>query len=196
MNRQLMNSVVEVVGEVVKRCGERYNFDVDEAMRMIDLDSLSKCKSYSKSNPKRDSAFPLPYNGEVDVNCCNGLKQNHGLYTQCRLRKVDSNYCKVCKSQADKNETCEPDYGTIQKRNAVDIFAYIDPKGKSPTAYTKIMKKYKVSKEEVLAAAAEANLTIDEGHFAVQDSKRGRPKSEAKLAKAKGMKGRPKNPKK
>ena len=196
LNRQLMSSVLEVVSEVVKRCGERYNFDVEEAMRMIDLDSV---KSVSKSKRKEKLVekclFPLPYNGELDEKCCNGLKQNHGLYTQCLMRKGDS-YCKVCKSQADKNETGEPDYGTIQGRNAVGIFAYIDPKGKSPTSYTKIMKKYKVSREEVLAAAAKVNMTIDEGHFAVQDSKRGRPKSEAKLAKAKGTKGRPKKSKK
>jgi hypothetical protein len=79
---------------------------------------------------------------------------------------------------------------------AVGIFEYVDPKGKKPTAYTKIMKKYKVSEEEVVAEAAKFNLTIDGGHFELSaESKRGRPKTAAEKP-VKGVKGRPKKNKK
>jgi uncharacterized membrane protein YqiK len=79
---------------------------------------------------------------------------------------------------------------------AVGIFEYVDPKGKKPTAYTKIMKKYKVSEEEVVAEAAKFNVTIDGGHFEVSaESKRGRPKTAVEKV-SKGVKGRPKKSKK
>jgi hypothetical protein len=79
---------------------------------------------------------------------------------------------------------------------AVGIFEYVDPKGKKPTAYTKIMKKYKVSEEEVVAEAAKFNVTIDAGHFEVSaESKRGRPKTAVEKP-VKGVKGRPKKNKK
>jgi hypothetical protein len=105
-------------------------------------------------------------------------------------------YCKGCNTQAEKNENGEPDYGSIESRMAVGIFEYVDPKGKKPTAYTKIMKKYKVSEEEVVAEAAKFNQTIAAGHFEMSaESKRGRPKTSVEKV-AKGVKGRPKKSKK
>jgi len=89
-----------------------------------------------------------------------------------------------------------PEYGTIQQRMSVDIFEYVDPKGRKPVAYTKIMNKYKVTEEEVLEEARKFNMEINRGHFVVsQESKRGRPKTD-KLPKEKGAKGRPKKEKK
>jgi hypothetical protein len=142
-------------------------------------------------------SFPLPYNGEMKSDCCHGLKQNHGLYTQCQqVLKGDGKYCKGCNTQAEKNENGEPDYGSMESRMAVGIFEYVDPKGKKPTAYTKIMKKYKVSEEQVVAEAAKFGVTIDVGHFEVaSESKRGRPKTAVEKV-AKGVKGRPKKSKK
>jgi hypothetical protein len=144
-------------------------------------------------------SFPLPYNGSMKEDCCHGLKQNHGLYTQCQqVLKGDANakYCKGCNTQSEKNENGEPDYGSIESRMAVGIFEYVDPKGKKPTAYTKIMKKYKVTEEEVVAEAAKFNQTIDAGHFELgAESKRGRPKTAVEKV-AKGVKGRPKKSKK
>jgi hypothetical protein len=82
---------------------------------------------------------------------------------------------------------------------AVDIFEYVDPKGRKPVAYTKIMKKYKINEEQVLLEASKLNLTIDAKHFEIQEEvvKRGRPAAEKKEAKEpKGAKGRPKKEKK
>jgi hypothetical protein len=110
--------------------------------------------------------------------------------------KGDGKYCKGCNTQAEKNENGEPDYGSMESRMAVGIFEYVDPKGKKPTAYTKIMKKYKVTEEEVVAEAAKFGVTIDAGHFEVSaESKRGRPKTAVEKV-TKGAKGRPKKSKK
>ena len=69
-----------------------------------------------------------------------------------------------------------PEYGTIQDRQAVGIFEYVDPKGRKPIAYTKVMKKYKITEEQVLEEAGKLNIVVNREHFAeVENAKRGRP---------------------
>ena len=93
-----------------------------------------------------------------------------------------------------------PEYGIIQDRLAAGIFEYVDPKGRKPVAYTKVMKKYKITQEQALEEAGKFNIVINENHFVVPeaDVKRGRPSSQKeKVAKEpKGAKGRPKKAKK
>jgi hypothetical protein len=191
---------LDVVRRAIEECGRRYGFDASEACRELGVNIVTVDGKKEKKEKKVlsvSSSFPLPYNGEMKESCCHGLKQNHGLYTQCQqVRKGDAKYCKGCNTQAEKNENGEPDYGSMESRMAVGIFEYVDPKGKKPTAYTKIMKKYKVTEEEVVAEAVKFNLTIDAGHFEVSaESKRGRPKTAVEKP-VKGVKGRPKKSKK
>jgi len=192
----------DVVRRAIEECGRRYGFDASEACRelgvdMVTVDGKKDKKEKKEKDVSVSSSFPLPYNGSMKSECCHGLKQNHGLYTQCQqVLKGDATYCKGCNTQAEKNEHGEPDYGSIESRMAVGIFEYVDPKGKKPTAYTKIMKKYKVSEEQVVAEAVKFNLTIDAGHFEFgAESKRGRPKTAVEKP-VKGVKGRPKKSKK
>jgi hypothetical protein len=145
-------------------------------------------------------AFPLPFNGEFNDAYCYALRQNNGLYTQCQIaRKGDKHFCKSCQALADKNEGT-PEYGVIQSRLATGIFEYVDPKGRKPVAYTKVMKKYKLTSDQVVEEAGKFNIIIDSNHFIVpeEDVKRGRPSSKKeKVAKEpKGAKGRPKKTKK
>jgi flagellar biosynthesis GTPase FlhF len=192
---------LDVVRRAIEECGRRYGFDANEACRELGVNMVTvdgkKEKKEKKMGASVSPSFPLPYSGELKEECCHGLKQNHGLYTQCQqVRKGDGKYCKGCNTQAEKNENGEPDYGSMESRMAVGIFEYVDPKGKKPTAYTKIMKKYKVTEEQVVAEAGKLNLTIDAGHFELSaESKRGRPKTAAEKP-VKGVKGRPKKSKK
>jgi len=143
--------------------------------------------------------FPLPYNGEFNDKCCYALRQNNGLYTQCQGVPDKSDFCKQCQVLADKDREGIPEYGTIQMRQAVGIFEYIDPKGRKPVAYTKVMKKYKITQEQAVEEAGKFNININAEHFVVPegDSKRGRPASKGAVEKvAKGSKGRPKKVKK
>jgi hypothetical protein len=106
---------------------------------------------------------------------------------------------KACQALADKSEDNVPEYGTIQQRQAVDIFEYVDPKGRKPVAYTKVMKKFKVSIAQVVEEAGKFNIEIPDFHFVEPEteSKRGRPKTAVKEPKEpKGAKGRPKKTKK
>jgi flagellar biosynthesis GTPase FlhF len=139
-------------------------------------------------------AFPLPYNGEFNNACCYALRLNNGLYTQCTgVRKGDAQFCKSCATTMQKTGADVPVYGTIQQRLAVDIFEYVDPKGRKPVAYTKVMKKYKLDEEQVMQEAAKFNINIITEHFVAPETdgvKRGRPKT-TKDPKPKGPKGRP-----
>ena len=205
LNRQLVNMAQDLAHRCVTECANHYGFDAEEAIRLLGLAMLKMerkapvkakmSKATKVSGPK--PAFPLPYNGEFNDACCYALRQNNGLYTQCGgLRKGEAQFCKGCASTMQKTGAEMPEYGTIQQRNAVGIFEFVDPKGRKPVAYTKVMKKYKIDQEQVLAEAGKFNIVINPEHFVVsEETKRGRPKSE-KAPKEKGVKGRPKKSKK
>ena len=213
LNRQVINMSQDLAYRCVGALAERYNFDAEEAYRLLDLGMIklerkAPIKAKSEKAPKVSApkaAFPLPYNGELNDGCCYALRQNNGLYTQCSgLRRnggspdVKGDFCKSCATTMQKSGAEVPEYGTIQQRMAVGIFEYVDPKGRKPIAYTKVMKKYKISEEQVLEEAGKLNIIINTDHFVVPDTegiKRGRPKA-AKEPKAKGVKGRPKKEKK
>jgi chemotaxis protein histidine kinase CheA len=203
LNRMLINCAQELASRAVKSCGEHYNFDSDEAIRLLGLMNIKvdrkmpeKAKKASKEKTLK-AAFPLPYNGECATDCCSALRQNQGLYTQCNsAAKKGGVFCKMCQMNADKNNGV-PEYGTIQMRNAVGIFEYVDPKGRKPVAYTKLMKKYKVDQATVIEEAVKFGININADHFfAPVESSKGRPKKEKVEAKEKGLKGRPKKAKK
>jgi chemotaxis protein histidine kinase CheA len=205
LTRQLVNTTQELTHRCVHILAEKFNFDAAEAIQMLGLNmiKLERKAGIKAKAPKAakvaapKAAFPLPYNGEFNDECCYALRQNNGLYTQCTgIRKGEAQFCKGCASQMQKTGAEVPEYGTIQQRMAVGIFEFVDPKGRKPVAYTKVMKKYKISEEKALEEAGKFNIIINPEHFVVpEETKRGRPKTE-KAPKEKGAKGRPKKSKK
>ena len=205
VNSELLNICQEVAYKAVNYFAEKYNFNGEEACRELGL-YLMKVECSKKVKVTKEKAnisvakptFPLPYNGEMNVECCSALRQNNGLYTQCTgPRRGESNFCKGCASQMQKTGAEVPEYGTIEMRKAVGIFEYVDPKGRKPVAYTKVMKKYKLTEEQVLDEARKLNMVINPEHFASpEETKRGRPKTVEKEPKEKGTRGRPKKSKK
>ena len=92
-----------------------------------------------------------------------------------------------------------PEYGTMEQRLAVGLNDYVDPSGRKVVHYTKIMKKHKVSEEQVLAEARKFGQVVDACHFVqpeLDSVKRGRPKAEKPVKVSSGVKGRPKKTKK
>jgi hypothetical protein len=202
----MVNAAQDLAQRSIKACAEHYNFDGEEAQRLLGLLNVKLVRARPvDEKPKKvkvivaKAAFPMPYNGEFNDACCFALRQNSGLYTQCQAVRKNGDFCKQCKVLADKTEGV-PEYGTIQMRQAVGIFEYTDPKGRKPVAYTKVMKKYKIDQEKVLEEAGKFNVQINAEHFVVAevDSKRGRPSSQKEKVpkEAKGTKGRPKKAKK
>ena len=204
MERLISTAAQELTMRAINACADHYKFDAEEAIRFLGLESVKVSRKQGEKPAKEakieavKASFPLPYSGECNDALCHGLRQNNSLFTQCQVqRKGENQFCKSCQSSADNNSGI-PEYGTIEQRQAVGILEYVDPKGRKPIAYTKIMKKFKVNQEQVLEEAGKMSINIDMIHFEEpeQDGKRGRPKAEKAPKEPKGAKGRPKKTKK
>ena len=199
----LSASVSRYVLSVVEALSSEYNFSASEASSKLNLLGLKvsvgggrkERKSVEKA-PQDKTAFPLPFSGRNVEECCQSLRQNQGLYTQCRNSKAIDDFCKSCSS---KMVSGVPEYGTMSQRLAVGLNDYVDPSGRKVVHYTKLMKKHKVSEEDVLAEARKFGQAVDACHFVQPESdsvKRGRPKAEKAVKVSSGVKGRPKKTKK
>ena len=216
--RHMTESAVSLTILAIKECALRYGFSAEEALKSLNLVSLETVEVPEKKSRRArvgssrvdvekpkvvKAAFPLPYNGELNPMCCFGLRLCEGLYTQCRVQRKgesSSSFCKVCEEVAEKSNGI-PAYGTIQERKACydSNVEFKDPKGKSPVAYSRVMRKHKLSESQVVEEAGKLNMIINPVHFtAVEgETKRGRPKAANKAPKEpKGAKGRPKKSKK
>ena len=216
--RHMTESAVSLTILAIKECAVRYGFSAEEALKSLNLVSLETVEVPEKKSRRArvgssrvdvekpkvvKAAFPLPYNGELNPMCCFGLRLCEGLYTQCRVQRKgesSSSFCKVCEEVAEKSNGI-PAYGTIQERKACydSNVEFKDPKGKSPVAYSRVMRKHKLTEAQVVEEAGKLNIVINSVHFtAVEtETKRGRPKAANKAPKEpKGAKGRPKKSKK
>ena len=206
--QKVNNEIQKMMNNAIVALASKYNFDAEEGMRMIcESSGLSSSwsgvkRSVSKKISEKTvkSAFPLPYNGELKSECCLGIRQNSGLYTQCpSIRPEGGAYCGSCDKQAAKNEHGLPDYGNIQTRLSkyLNDEEFVDPSGKKPVAYTKVMKKLKLTEEQVREEAAKHNMTLDPRHFVEVEKKSGRPAKVVteKEPKETKPKGRPKKSK-
>ena len=169
----------DAMRNAVLSCSEQYGFDSAEALMRLGVDSVTisvKGTKEKKAGVKKVAmpSFALPFT-TCNPALCNGLKQNHGLYTQCPGAPVEGNsFCKGCIKQCEKNESGKPDNGTIEDRVKSD---FKGPKGDAPKHYTAVMKKLNLTKEQVLEEAGKFGIEIDEEHFVAPatQTKRGRP---------------------
>jgi hypothetical protein len=214
----MANMCQELAIRAVTECANLYKFDASDAIRRLGLnenvkimnkkapDAVAKKGDTQKKEIVAKPAFPLPYNGELNKLLCHALCYNGGLYTQCQMEFTvlaengELQLCKKCKTKYDSNESVL-EHGTIQQRRAVGIMDYIDPSGKKPVAYTKIMKKRDLTEEAVLEEASKFNIQIDPIHFVSteEQAKRGRPsckKEKPEKQPTGAAKGRPKKSKK
>ncbi len=140
------------------------------------LSSLSGVCRREKEVEKR-SMLVLPWCGVVDESVCLNLRKDLGLYTQCKKSRLEgSSYCACCEKLIAKNGG-ESQYGTVSDRMKCGIMEYKDPRGNSPIAFTKIMKKLNQSREEVELEGKRLGICIPECHFEEKE-RRGRPKKD------------------
>ena len=200
--RMMKNFGEEVSSKAITMCAEKYGFSAEEALRDLGgvlVSQKPKEIKERKDKPKKPS-IALPFNGEFNQDLCHALRQNSGLYTQCQSDPTKGAFCNNCHKLAEKAEDGIPEYGLIQQRieaysNGVE---YVDPKGRKPVAYLRVMKKYKLTQEQVIEEAGKFGIEINPIHFeSPVDTKRGRPAAKPKEPKeAKAVKGRPKKEKK
>jgi hypothetical protein len=129
-------------------------------------------------------SIPLPFvDSMVKEDGCQGLAFNGGLFTQCqKIRMSQGSYCKGCQSEADFNANGAPNNGSVEQRLGCFMMDFRDSKGRAPIAYSKIMEKSKLTREQVELEAGKLNIVIDDVHFVVVEKKAeaGRPKAAKK----------------
>ena len=190
--------------KAITMCGERYGFNVSEAMEMLkrrDGKGVGVGVGVGVGSVLK-SDFALPYNGELNDNLCLGISRNGGVYSQCSKKRVSGKtYCGQCSKEASNNSHGLPNYGNIvdRQRAYLNKEEFKDPSGKSPIAYPKIMKKLKLSEEQVRSECEKMGVTLDPINLEEKTMKKsGRPKQikPEKPAKEIKPKGRPKKSKK
>jgi hypothetical protein len=194
--KTLENTTKDFGARVSEALSKKYGFSNEEALKFLGLESVAvnrkamakRSKSTKTKEPKekkvkepkeKKEKVLLPFTMNVDETLCHGIAYNHGLFTQCSKKPLENHsFCKGCQAQADKNANGEPDCGTIEARMASPASEYKDSKGRSPVAYSKIMKKFGYTKEQV---EAEYGSPLDAVHFEEPEKKKtsGRPKKAA-----------------
>jgi hypothetical protein len=175
---------------VVKMLSVKYGFDLGEALADLAITETvkvvkgkqakqgegkeegeqAKQVKKEKKEKKAKMVVPkmvLPYCGRVVEEWCEGVKKNHGLYSQCTGEKNgEGKYCKACKKQAEANDSGKPTLGNINERM----------EGAKRVPYAVVLKKLKIEKEEACAEAKKFGLEIPLEEFEMPVSSRGRPK--------------------
>jgi hypothetical protein len=199
--KSLENATKEYAKECIRRCGEAYNFNAEEAFLMLNVENVSigvremkkrgaEKKKVEKVEKKVDKkvekkvekiSIPLPFNEKyVKEEGCHGLAYNKGLFTQClKNRLMSSMYCKTCQMEADKSERGKPTNGTIEERNEWGM-EFKDSKGRKPLAYSRVIAKEGLDRARVELEAGKLNIEIDEMHFAVEKVEKKEIKKEIK----------------
>jgi len=161
---------------VVNECANMYGFNAEEA-----LERLGARGKKVKVDKVKEKMIPIPFDGEKKSGCCNAIRMNHGLYTQCL--NLSDEVCKSCMNDASKNGDILP-YGTVEDRIKAGS-DFKDSKGRKPTPYAKVLQKLKISKDEVKTYAEARGIKLDESELEM-------PVSEKKIASDDGKRGRPK----
>ena len=215
MNEMMEEMFKRIKEDTIRRLSEEYGFDYEEGnMLEISVEYMVKKEVEKKEVEKKEKklrepkekkvvkekkepreknvvkekkkVIVLPFSGEIVEGVCHGLKVNHGLHTQCMMKCSDSSseYCKQCEKQCGKNSSGKPNNGTIEDRVAGGV-EYKDARGRNPVAYATVMRKLKITREEVEEEVLRLDLVFDATHFEYVkkvnksddgETKRGRPK--------------------
>lgn len=202
----------DVASQIVKQLGTKHGFDADNELRELGIAEItvrtgaaSKKQQHVKKNEKRDTPeIPLPWCGKVTEGWCQGLRLNHGLYSQCTMIPHGGGvYCSTCQKSADAGSTGKPAYGNVDDRLQCDVLEYVDPKGRKCVPYANVIQKLGICPNKATEVAARFGMNIPDEQFQAKVLKRGRPKKDATVSDSsdeetahKRSRGRPKKEKK
>ncbi len=198
--KTLENAAKDLAARCIAECASRHGFNADTEIQALGLNNLSVIrkqmakKSVSKERvPKeraekvKKSRVPMPFESEqVDMSGCHGLAFNRGLFTQCTKKPMENGkYCTGCQSEADKNASGCPDCGTVESRQNSGLYEFVDPKGRKPTHYLKVLEKLKITPEEARSEAEGLQIWIDEAHTRALEKSQKKPKGRPKKSQTK-----------
>ncbi len=121
-------------------------------------------------NVKRVKRCVLPFTAAyVRSDCCQGIKYNCGLFTQCmNARVVLGEYCESCDGQARRNKNGKPNNGTVIDRMSVGLYEYKSPRGLRPILYTKVLEKFNINELDAIQIANKLDIVLDAEHFVMR----------------------------
>ena len=180
--KYLSREIVNILGKKYKLVslsdGEHSNMNDALSYLMINIERNDY--SNAETNVSKIN-IPLPFCGVINKNCCQGIRLNYGLYTQCINTPMvyDKKFpvCKTCNNQIEKNYNEQPNYGYINERLEKKN-EFRDPKGRTPVKYANILEKLNISRAQANTAAQQQGLTIPEEEFIIKKTMRGRPKKD------------------
>ena len=145
------------VEEIVGACAAQYNFDASECMNMVLAPGSSRSSSKKSSSSSLKKEIPLPFMREhVSELACQGIKFNHGLFTQCKNERANEILCITC---------AVTNCGTIESRMSAD---FKDSRGRRPSSYISVLRKLKLTQEDAMVEAGKVNILLNDSHFVEQ----------------------------
>lgn len=171
---------------VLNKLAELYGFNAEEAIERLSLSSSSSSKKEILKKPE----VCIPFVKKVDT-WCDGLKMNHGLFTQCTNKPMrNGSLCSGCNKQA-KEGMVKCGLASEREREGEE---WRDPKGRMPVKFGKIFAKMKLEREKVEEEMRRiyGEDNYEEWFVMEKTEKRGRPK---KNDEEKKQRGRPKKTK-
>ena len=162
MRRGMELAMTSVIDEIVAKLSETYGFDAEEAIDFLGAVTIKKSK------PKQ---IQLPWCGKVKSDCCQSLKFNKGLFSQCLATNEEGGeFCKRCQKDADKNGGV-PVHGTALER-LNDEAGFVEKKGKKMEHYGNYLKKEGITRVEAEAEASKHGIEIPDEYFKVFEKKK------------------------
>jgi len=114
--------------------------------------------------------IPLPWCGSVREEDCQGLRVNHGLYTQCTNSRKEGEYCTTCTKSGKSNISAPgiPSAGNIAQRLQAADREYtivINGQQRKETAYKDVVAKLKLTEEHVRSVAYATGIALPDDTF-------------------------------
>jgi hypothetical protein len=202
MTSSMKNAMDRFAVDLVTPLADHYNFDLAEALALLDINVQQKAKTTKakkegdasstgtkskKLNLKKELGFNVPFLGFVDDHKCQGVKYDSGLFTQCTKKKEgEFDYCDKCQAEAASLKSGKPKYGDIRDRYEAAPGTY-SAGGKTEVPLANILGKKAISIETAKQQFDELNaklieleqepLVIPEYHWVLKEAKKaGRPK--------------------
>ena len=132
-------------------------------------------KEPKEEKPKH---FNWAWCGKRIEGCCEALRLNHGLYTQCMNEKTEGNaFCSTCEKNGQK-------FGTVEQRESVSPMEFVSPSGKHVERLINVFEKLKldIDRTKLEEEAAKDEMVIPEENFEKVVKARGRPKKSVSTA--------------
>ena len=132
-----------------------------------------KEEKHKEEKPKH---FNMAWCGKRIEGCCEALRLNHGLYTQCMNEKTEK-FCSTCEKNGQK-------FGTVEQRESVSPMEFVSPSGKHVERLINVFEKLKldIDRTKLEEEAAKDGMVIPEENFEKVVKARGRPKKSVSTA--------------